>query len=719
MENLIGKQLGAYRVEAPLGEGGMAAVYMGYQPAMDRYVALKILPQQMPGDTEFTARFQQEARVVARLQHPHILPVFDYGEVDGLAYLVMPLVMGGTLAGLMRGQPLPLSQLRMVVNQVGDALDYAHSQGVIHRDVKPGNVLLDERGNCLLTDFGLAKIMQAAPGLSASGGIIGTPTYMSPEQGQGRTLDGRSDVYSLGVILYEMAVGRPPFMADTPIATVVKHINDSIPPPREVNPALPEPVERVILKSLAKEPDDRYPTARAMVLDWCAAIPDMLAGPSPVDSENLPPAVASETGMAPSAVLAAVPLAVPAEPDQAGVAASPAPPPSVSSDDATPRWPAAPGPKEATEAVERPAAPTPKPAGEQPLSPPLADRSAPAGSRRRLWVFVLLTALGWAVSGSVATWLAVPAAVRLQADSDVAWLLVAGAFSGLWLGAALLMSGERRMNAGHMLFLGLVGTVAGVCLPRGILALEAAVVAGCAGGLVAHWVEPKLPGSRALAVAGGWVVSLFLGGVVFELASRNPQLPALILAMTASGVCAAAVLAWQLHQGSKAQPAAEGPAAEAAGQRPARRVSWLGRIGCLGWVLLALGIIGYRGYRVVIPASDCARILQFSTARDYAQLAERVTQFSTSDRIIPVIENDLFWLTSCGSQWSRPPMSVEVKLVDAQNNVPVSGSCDSVWLQKTACGDFNPIRSLPAGNYQMEFWYNSQRLQSLPLTLSR
>ncbi|MBI3361426.1 MAG: serine/threonine protein kinase [Chloroflexi bacterium] len=265
MEDLTGKQLGPYRVVAPLGEGGMAAVYKAYQPGMDRYVALKILPRHLASEPQFVKRFHQEAKVIAKLQHPHILPVFDFGEADGYTYIVMPLVEYGTLAGLRQGYPLPLKQIRSIVAQVGDALDYAHSHGIVHRDVKPSNVLIDERGNCMLTDFGIAKIVEGTAKLTTTGGITGTPAYMSPEQGLGQKIDKRSDIYALGVVLYEMATGRVPFTAETPMAIVIKHINDPLPPPRTVNPAISETAERVILKALAKTQEDRYQTAGAMV----------------------------------------------------------------------------------------------------------------------------------------------------------------------------------------------------------------------------------------------------------------------------------------------------------------------------------------------------------------------------------------------------------------------------------------------------------------------
>ncbi len=279
MEDLIGKQLGQYQIAGALGAGGMASVYKAYQPAMDRHVALKILPRQFATDPksgpEFIGRFDQEAKVIAQLQHPHILPVFDFGEADGYTYLVMPFVESGTLADLMQGRPLALPQIRRIVSQIGEALDYAHSRGVVHRDIKPSNVLVDARGNCQLTDFGIAKIVAATSKFTQTGGVIGTPAYMSPEQGRGESeIDGRSDIYSLGVLLYEIAVGRVPYDAETPIAVLFKHIDDPLPLPRASNPDVPEAVERVILRALAKHADERYANAADMVQALQLAIPE-------------------------------------------------------------------------------------------------------------------------------------------------------------------------------------------------------------------------------------------------------------------------------------------------------------------------------------------------------------------------------------------------------------------------------------------------------------
>jgi len=274
MEDLTGKQLGPYQIVAPLGEGGMAAVFRAYQPGMERYVALKVLPRHFADDPEFSARFQREARILAQLQHPHILPVFDYGQVEGYSFIVMPFVPSGTLAESLQSRPLSLLRIRQVISQVGDALSYAHGRGLVHRDVKPSNVLIDESGNCLLTDFGLARMVEASVNLTAIGTIMGTPAYMSPEQGSGSKIDSRSDIYSLGIILYEMATGRVPYRAETPVAVVFMHTSAPLPLPRSVNPDLPEAVERVILKALARNPDDRYQTAEDLVAALKRAIPE-------------------------------------------------------------------------------------------------------------------------------------------------------------------------------------------------------------------------------------------------------------------------------------------------------------------------------------------------------------------------------------------------------------------------------------------------------------
>ena len=294
MEDLTGKQLGQYQIVEPLGEGGMAAVYKAFQPGMERYVALKILPRMFADDPTFVGRFKQEAKVIAKLTHVHILPIFDFGTADGYTYIVMPYIKTGDLADMMTGKPLPIPFVRKVISQIGDALQYAHSRGLVHRDIKPSNILIDDRENCLLSDFGIAKIVGGTMQFTQTGAIIGTPAYMSPEQINGEELDGRNDIYSLGIVLYEMVTGRPPFKAETPPAIFVKHLHDPMPPPRNFAPDISEELEAVILKSLARDREDRYANVSDMVEALKKAIPEehlMKPEATMVDDEPAPTVV--------------------------------------------------------------------------------------------------------------------------------------------------------------------------------------------------------------------------------------------------------------------------------------------------------------------------------------------------------------------------------------------------------------------------------------------
>ena len=240
---------------------------------MDRNVAIKVLPSQLAESKEFTKRFQQEAHIIAKLEHAHILPVFDYGESDGISYFVMRYLEAGTLKNKMEAGPLSLSEIDRIFTQLADALSYAHSQGVIHRDLKPANALIDSQGNLFLTDFGIAKILESAsPRLTQTDAIMGTPAYISPEQAQAQTVDQRSDIYSLGIILYEMVTGRVPFVADTPLAVILKHVSNPLPLPSSIKTDIPEAIEQVILKALAKNPDDRFATTAEFLSAWKRAL---------------------------------------------------------------------------------------------------------------------------------------------------------------------------------------------------------------------------------------------------------------------------------------------------------------------------------------------------------------------------------------------------------------------------------------------------------------
>jgi ABC-type sugar transport system substrate-binding protein/tRNA A-37 threonylcarbamoyl transferase component Bud32 len=264
----VGRQFGEFRVEELIGEGAMAAVYRAYQASMNRSVALKIirLDHEMGHSSEFQKRFAQEAEMIARLEHLHILPVYSYGIDDNVAYLAMRWLRGGTLSERLRNGPLPLDQASHLFGQIAQGLGYAHSKGVIHRDLKPSNILLDDAGNAYLTDFGLAKLVEGSAHITKSGNIVGTPAYMAPEQLRGEPLDNRADLYSLGVILYHMAVGRLPFdVASSDIITVIyQHLEKPPPRPSTIDPDIPPMVEAVILRSLEKDRDHRFDGAQEM-----------------------------------------------------------------------------------------------------------------------------------------------------------------------------------------------------------------------------------------------------------------------------------------------------------------------------------------------------------------------------------------------------------------------------------------------------------------------
>ena len=259
MFDIVGKNLGRYHIVERLGEGGMAAVYKAYDTALERYVAVKvILPGQQHSDV-FLKRFEREAKSLAKVSHPNIVPVHDFGEEEGVPYLVMEFLPGGTLKQKM-GTPMPYTEAAKMLLPIARALEYAHREGIVHRDVKPANILITKAGDVMLSDFGIAKILdvEETSHLTGTGVGIGTPDYMAPEQGMGVQVDYRADIYSLGVVFYELLTGRKPYVADTPMAVLLKHINEPLPRPRTYIPNLPDAVEQVIFKAMAKKPEDRY-----------------------------------------------------------------------------------------------------------------------------------------------------------------------------------------------------------------------------------------------------------------------------------------------------------------------------------------------------------------------------------------------------------------------------------------------------------------------------
>ena len=265
MSDLINTYLGQYQLIEAIGHGGMATVYKAYQPSLERFVAVKVLLSNR--DPQFAVRFKREARAIAALQHHNILPIYDYGEQDGLLYFVLQYVENGLTLHDQLGAPLAPAQALRLIGHVLAALEYAHARGVIHRDLKPANILLPAPNWALLADFGIAKLLNDSQHLTMTGFIIGTAAYMAPEQAAGRPIDARTDLYSLGVVLYEMLTGRVPFDSDTPMAVLTKHVYEAPPPPRTLNPNLPPALEAMLLRALAKDPAARYQSAGEMAED--------------------------------------------------------------------------------------------------------------------------------------------------------------------------------------------------------------------------------------------------------------------------------------------------------------------------------------------------------------------------------------------------------------------------------------------------------------------
>jgi serine/threonine protein kinase len=260
MADLIGRSLGRYHILEQLGEGGMAVVYKAFDTRLERNVAIKVILPSKEHSEKFLKRFEREAKALAQLSHPNIVKVIDYGEYEGLPYLVMEYLSGGTLKSKLTGKSLSWQEAGMLLLPIARALAYAHEHKIIHRDIKPSNILVTESGEPMLSDFGIAKMLEAEETLDLTGtGVgIGTPEYISPEQAQGKVVDARSDVYSLGIVLYEMVTGRKPYQADTPYAVVIKHVNEPLPRPTNFVKELPTSVEGMLLKSLAKLPSDRF-----------------------------------------------------------------------------------------------------------------------------------------------------------------------------------------------------------------------------------------------------------------------------------------------------------------------------------------------------------------------------------------------------------------------------------------------------------------------------
>jgi serine/threonine protein kinase len=268
MANLIGQSLGRYHILEQLGEGGMATVYKAYDTRLERDVAVKIIRRAAfpPEQLERTLkRFDREAKALAKLSHPNIVGVIDYGEYEDSPYLVMEYLPSGTLQQHL-GKPIPWQEAARLLLPVARAVQYAHTLGIVHRDIKPSNILITHSGEPMLSDFGIAKILEneEATNLTGTGFGIGTPAYMAPEQWSGK-VSPQSDQYSLGVVFYEMVTGRKPYVADTPSAIMLKQASEPLPRPKSLVPGLPDSIEKILLKALARDPKDRYPDMAGLI----------------------------------------------------------------------------------------------------------------------------------------------------------------------------------------------------------------------------------------------------------------------------------------------------------------------------------------------------------------------------------------------------------------------------------------------------------------------
>jgi len=268
----------------------MSVVYRAVQASLGRDLAMKVLSPALVHQEGFVQRFEQEARTLARLDHPYILPIYDFATINGFTFIVSPLVRGGTLRGQLSGGPMAPQAALRYLNQVADALHHAHQVGVIHRDLKPSNILIHADGRCVLADFGLARSTDGPSGLTMGGFALGTPGYMPPEQALGSTLDPRADIYALGVIAFELLTGSRPYPGTDPHKLVMATLHEAVPSARERNPQLPDEADQVLRRVLAKNPEDRYTTAIEFMLALSGSLLGSYTPVTPAPMPTLPPA---------------------------------------------------------------------------------------------------------------------------------------------------------------------------------------------------------------------------------------------------------------------------------------------------------------------------------------------------------------------------------------------------------------------------------------------
>ncbi|MGD0750106.1 MAG: protein kinase [Anaerolineales bacterium] len=310
------QKFGRYEIKAEIGRGGMATVYHAYDPRFEREVALKVLPREMLHDVQFRTRFDREAKTIAMLEHPAIVPVYDFGEEEGQPYFVMRYMTGGSLSDRMKNGPMSIQEAARILAHIAPALDDAHNKGIIHRDLKPGNILFDQFNEPYISDFGIAKLNESQTNVTGSA-IVGTPAYMSPEQAQGEGIDGRSDIYGLGVILFELLTGQQPYHGDTPMSVVVKHITDPVPHILDVKPDLPPDIEVIIEKAMAKDRNERFQNVRSLAdaLNKVASGGTLSLGTSDATVVSLPGTVAA--AQRPTQTLPGTVIAQPKQPLEA------------------------------------------------------------------------------------------------------------------------------------------------------------------------------------------------------------------------------------------------------------------------------------------------------------------------------------------------------------------------------------------------------------------
>ena len=294
MTSIEPRKFGRYEIKDEIGRGGMATVYHAYDPRFEREVALKVLPHEMLHDVQFRTRFEREAKTIAMLEHPAIVPVYDFGEEDGQPYFVMRYMTGGSLSDRIKKGPMTVQEAAQLIAHIAPGLDEAHAKHIIHRDMKPGNILFDQFNEPYISDFGIAKLSEAQTNVTGSA-IVGTPAYMSPEQAQGESIDGRSDIYALGVILFEMLTGQQPYHGDTPMSVVVKQITDPVPHILTLKPDLPPYIQIIIEKAMAKDRNERFQDVKSLA----NALNEVARG----ESQSL--GFSDSTVMAPSRTVAA------------------------------------------------------------------------------------------------------------------------------------------------------------------------------------------------------------------------------------------------------------------------------------------------------------------------------------------------------------------------------------------------------------------------------